>query len=790
MTAAPTPAHDVVMTMLRARFPAPPPRRVMPGLTPFQQEGLDRIRTIVARYRGALLADSVGLGKTMVARALILEESRAGGRVLVTAPAQLERHWRRHLNGVRHWDWMSHTLLSRRARSIEPRWTLVVADEAHAFRNACTRRYDALSRICREARALLLSATPVNNSIYDFYHLVRLFADDRAFTRDGVPDLKAAADAAAYGAGVELRRVVECIVVRRTRAVLQHLPADGDAPTHLRFPRSGPVEPLGYDLEATYPGLLTRLATALAGLRFPAHGEIEHAGMQQMLRLNLLKRLESSSTALRTSLARHAAALRLFLDAAAAGREFLVARDADLLRAFLAVGQTALRDVALPPWPLERERRAAIRIAREDLERIDGLLAALDRETPDPKLERLRSLLLTELASEHVLLFSEYRETATMLWRALLPLGGVALLHGEQARLGAAPSTRRAVIERFAPIANGARLPPPHQQVRLLIATDVLAEGMNLQDARIVVAYDLPWNPVRLAQRIGRIDRLGSPHDTIRALAFRPDRGLDELLGLMHRIREKLRAARVVGSDTPRLGKSRSPATSGDRSHRRLVSLTDLDELELLRARLRSSDPKDDRRVGAAAGRDRRPGHSADHHLGAVSAPVQRLTAVWCLARGSSCWLALVQDGRPVQVGTRQLCRLLLDALDSREPALSTEPYGTWEKDSLRAARRAIGRIGRRRRPAPVRATASRDRFQGSLVFPVDRSAAVTAVELRRWLAARPGGASVDELMAADGWLEQLRRDASRPRSAGHRMLRDRDLRVVAGLLLIPAGTG
>src|SRR5690606_13537216 len=113
--------------------------------------------------------------------------------------------------------------------------------------------------------------------------------------------------------------------------------------------------------------------------------------------------------------------------------------------------------------------------------------------------------------------------------------GGVAMVHGSDARLGRTRASRRAVIERFAPVSNRARVPRRAERVRLLIATDVLSEGMNLQDARIVVSYDMPWNPVRLAQRIGRIDRLGSPHERIRAFTFAPDDRIEEVLRMMKR---------------------------------------------------------------------------------------------------------------------------------------------------------------------------------------------------------------------------------------------------------------
>jgi len=140
---------------------------------------------------------------------------------------------------------------------------------------------------------------------------------------------------------------------------------------------------------------------------------------------------------------------------------------------------------------------------------------------------------------EKVVVFTEFRDTAHKLARGLAALR-VGLVHGGGAWLGGAPIGRRELIERFAPVANGARQPPDRERVDVLVATDVLAEGLNLQDARCVVSYDLPWNPVRLMQRIGRVDRLGSPHAEVAPYHFVPETGLEELLGLLRRIRGKL----------------------------------------------------------------------------------------------------------------------------------------------------------------------------------------------------------------------------------------------------------
>ncbi|MGH7553691.1 MAG: SNF2-related protein, partial [Longimicrobiales bacterium] len=169
-------------------------------LAAFQEDAVRRAKEISRRWGGVLVADSVGLGKTYVALALIEEELNRGGRVLVVTPAALRSQWQTPLRRIARERrgtsalWVSHTRLSR--GGISPNaakaFDLVVVDEAHGFRNPATRRYRELARLCRGARVVLLTATPVNNSPLDLYAQIRLFAGDGAFHSLGVTDMRAA----------------------------------------------------------------------------------------------------------------------------------------------------------------------------------------------------------------------------------------------------------------------------------------------------------------------------------------------------------------------------------------------------------------------------------------------------------------------------------------------------------------------------------------------------------------------------------------------------------------------
>jgi superfamily II DNA or RNA helicase len=534
------------------------------GLATFQAEALERAVTIIARHGGAIIADSVGLGKTHVAVALVRRYLNAGRHVVITAPAQLQVHWRRALRNTRGWHWVSHTSLSR---GVMPRCDggVIVVDEAHALRNPASRRHRTLAAAASRADVLLLTATPVNNSVFDFYHLVRLFADDAAFAYAGVIDLRAAAQGAADGTDVtSLRRVAEQVMVRRTRAIVQirrdcGLAVGGRV---LSFPRQEPVVRIRYDLRQRYPSLIETMLTTLASMTFPVHSAHLAAGgataalPAELMRVAMLKRLESGTGAFRASLHNQQRLLTHFIAATREGHLLTPDDHRVLCSPAGSALQLIMTPLALRVWPEALDRDRWVADAEAELARLGSLLDAIGRTSgnakTDPKIAALRELLVARHAGEKVLVFTEFRDTAAELWHVLSPLGGVALIHGGEARLGKGRATRRVIIDRFAPLANAAPDPRPHERVRILIATDVLAEGLNLQDARVIVSYDMPWNPVRLAQRIGRVDRLGSPHESIIACVFIPDRGLEALLGLLERVRRKLRDIRTVGGDAPR----------------------------------------------------------------------------------------------------------------------------------------------------------------------------------------------------------------------------------------------
>ncbi len=556
------PPPDVARRILTELFPQD--TALAPGewtypLADFQEAGTRRAMGALDRWGGVVVADAVGLGKTYIALALIEDELRRDGAILVAVPAALRPTWKRLLRRLVHGrpgsvHLLSHSQLSlgRYPSTLGETVTLSVVDEAHRFRNPATRRYAALSETSRNGKMALLTATPINNSPADLLALLRLFLTDDAFAGLGVPSLRETLEGGPGGRAA-LRPVLREVVVRRSRSVLgsgaasPRAPGSGAASPRVedslaRFPRRAPPRVAEF-VDPHLPALvqeIDRLPLSLhsrTGERGDG-GEGEGPCAAALVRLGLLKRLESGRAALRHSLRRLLGATLSFTAALESGRLLTPGRsgagggfrDGDPL-------QLVLLDLVASPCPPGLDVDRLLSAARRDIQGIRSMQRLLSDH--DPKLEALATLI-AELAPEKCVVFTEFRDTADDLWRRLATSTPVGRIDGAGAWLGLRPAGRGAVIQRFAPLANGGVRPPRREEVRVLLATDVLAEGLNLQDARHVISYDLPWNPVRLMQRIGRVDRLGSQHQEVVPHLFVPGTGLEEMLGLTRRLRSKL----------------------------------------------------------------------------------------------------------------------------------------------------------------------------------------------------------------------------------------------------------
>ena len=509
-----------------------PPATWPAWLAPHQIPAAKRLSAIISRYGGALLADDVGLGKSYVALAVALARQQP---FVLVVPAVLVSQWRGLLDrfGVTDTSIVTHESLSVHAYRPSPSSTvpyrLFVIDEAHRFRNPETNRYRALARLAVGSRVLLVTATPIHNRVADLLHLLRLFLRDHALAALGVPSLR---NAARREADRSLAHAaVARVIVARSRERVQT--AYDGGPVRMVFPRSttaalraGPAP----------DGLISDLAAGVAALR--AGG-----GAAPLLRLMLLRRLGSSLPAFRAALARHDAYLDLAARAAAEGRA-LTPRE--FQRCFPRAAES---DIQLVLFPLLLEHTANGSTPFGDDRKILARLRDLLPRAParDPKVEALERLLTVRPSRAKTIVFTDAQPTARYLLQCLRHRR-VAAVFGHVGRFASGDVSRQEVLRAFAPRAQGGTQPVTALQTDVLIATDLLSEGLNLQDAERVVHYDLPWSPARLAQRVGRIDRLGSSHVSITTVTFLPPPALARALAIEERLATKVSAQQVAGT--------------------------------------------------------------------------------------------------------------------------------------------------------------------------------------------------------------------------------------------------
>ena len=497
------------------------PADAPPWLTPHQRPAAQRLTAIIARHGGAVLADAVGLGKSYVALAVA---RMLGEALTLVVPAVLVDQWRALLGRLGfEAPILTHESLSRPPLSVlvRPCPPLFLVDEAHRFRNPETRRYRNLARLVVGARVLLVTATPIHNHPADLFHLFRLFLRDHALAGLGLPSLRRAA--AGQQPAATLAEVAARLVVARSRERVRGYAAGS---VRLSFPSREPGRVIRADTAP--PEALHQLVTGIQRL-----AGIGTAG--PLFRLVLLRRLASSLPALRVTLRRYEGFLDLADRAAADGRalspgdcrRWLAPEDAVQLAFFpllFAPGQPQLSG---------------------DQPAVADLLAAAT-DAPDPKADALAALLIGD--PRKTIVFTDAVATVRHLIRRLGGALRVAAVVGEAGYFGSERVRRGEVLAAFAPLAQGATPPPAALRTDVLLATELVGEGLNLQDAARVVHYDLPWSPARLAQRVGRIDRLGSPHAAVETVSFLPPEELGAALAIEERLARKLRAQLATGA--------------------------------------------------------------------------------------------------------------------------------------------------------------------------------------------------------------------------------------------------
>jgi superfamily II DNA or RNA helicase len=595
-------------------------------LAEFQEDSVKKARRILARYDGVLIADSVGLGKTWIGKKLLEDFAyHRRQKALVVCPASLRNMWQRELaTATIAAQIVGMEELGR--EGFDPsRYgdaDVLLIDESHNFRNDKANRYAGLDELIQRnggrgrdgerKKVILLSATPINNDLYDLANQLRLFTQNQPdyFREAGIGDFNAyfrrarrLAKQEDTSAGIVLFNLLEEIMVRNTRPYIKAAyPNATIKGKTVAFPERR-LRTVSYDLGATYGGWYDEIVAAIEGLTLAPYkleayrkksairDEQEHqweAGREMALvgifKTRFLKRLESSVEAFRLSLRRALTFEETYKDYLLSGkvvssRDFqkairFLARDEedDLAAGSLADELDAVAEAreyidSLPSVDLnDYDLRKLSRDVEADVKLLKSLYDRSEKLTAkDGKIAKLKELLAGDLKAKKILIFSSFKDTTRYVHRGLTgdaewlkSIGNPVIRRIDS---GNHPDERGNILWQFAPLGSGSE-EKPDQVIDILISTDVLSEGQNLQDCGVIINYDLTWNPIRLVQRNGRIDRIGSPHAEIAILNMFPERQLESLLHLIERLTSRISTIDDLGLlDASVLGEIVHPRT-------------------------------------------------------------------------------------------------------------------------------------------------------------------------------------------------------------------------------------
>lgn len=582
------PYAKAIFERYRHRFISLSPSTTDVDLAVFQEEGRDTALGILAEHKCCIIADAVGLGKTFVALGAMHRRAKARPRsqrcILVICPAQLERVWQRagRDQGIALITESMETLgntsganSDARLRALD-KYALVIVDEAHNFRNHTANRFrnlmEVLQRGPEDKEVLLLTATPINNSIDDLYSLYRIMTRDRdnffESTNLRIRSLREFFRQVTK-MGVSTNDLLLETMVCRSRLDIRRRQDKGEVivinGNEVRFPNRRMVS-LEYDLSVTGNTVkYDELAATVESLTLGAYNVEQYSRspdaqknqtflkLQSLFRILLLKRLESSVVSFLST----AENLLRFSDRVVhALREGRRLTNDEYRKLQLELqdqitdddegdGSSYLEDLKERDASEYDIERLAADVAADHallqplISRAKGLVGA-----KDGKIARLKEELRKLLPDQKVLVFTFYADTADYIHEQLTSdkefmesVGNVRIEEATGDPKKKFNKTR--IVEEFAPVANNADKKPAHP-IQVLVSTDVLSEGQNLQDCGYLINYDLHFNPVRMIQRNGRIDRLFSPHENITVANFFPEGELEEQLKIVERLQKKI----------------------------------------------------------------------------------------------------------------------------------------------------------------------------------------------------------------------------------------------------------
>lgn len=558
----------------------------------YQSQAAIQAKKILETYNGVFLADVVGLGKTFIT-ALLLQQ--LSGRTLVVCPPVLKEYWEDSLFdfGVRSFTVESLGKLEYIIKKGVDRYDYIVVDEAHRFRNENTQSYADLLDICRGKKVILVTATPLNNTTDDIFTQLKLFQAPKRSTIPGIQNLEK------YFSGFRSRfnkldksdpeyknlikevsedirnRVLRYVMVRRTRNdVMTYFKGDMKK-QGLTFPKLEDPQKIVYEYEGELERIFTITIKKLHAFTYARYTPLlyyignkrltEFERQQQrnvggFMKGILVKRLESSFYAFRQSISRFIESYEKFIEMYDQGTVYIskkvdvydLLENDNLDRLEELIGEEKVQKYNSDDF--KKEFKAKLEFDKTILEEIKYLWKEV---TEDPKLNAfIKDLKANPIFKKNkIIVFTESKETGDYLFESLIDeFPGQVMFysskggrHTNKKLLSNHSISRDLITSNYDP---NRKFKEQTDDIKILIATDILAEGINLHRSNVMINYDLPWNPTRVLQRAGRINRLGSKYPHTYIYNFFPTTQSDAHLGLETNITNKIQMFHdILGED-------------------------------------------------------------------------------------------------------------------------------------------------------------------------------------------------------------------------------------------------
>ena len=552
----------------------------------YQEQAVLNAKKILAEYGGVFVSDVVGLGKTYISAMLA---GQLDGRTLVIAPPVLldkanPGAWPNVFSDFRiPADFESLGKLDDLIDRGTEKYTNVIIDEAHRFRTETTMTYEKLAEICRGKRVVLVTATPYNNSPKDVLSQIKLFQKAKKSTIPNLPDLekffngldrrlKGLDRQKDYGAYIktvkdnskEIRdKVLKYLMVRRTRTEITNYFSEDLKNQKLKFPEAQQPQPMFYELNDEADKVFNKTIDLITRKfkyarympilyykgRITQPEEISQRNMGKFMKILLVKRLESSFFAFKKSIDRFLYSYEMFIKEFDKGNVYVSKKYTNKIFELLEndddeAVQRLVDEGKAEKFESKEFDKDLMGDLKSDLDVLKEVKSLWKNVTRDPKLNKFLDGLSKNktLKDNKLIVFTESKETAEYL------SGNINKKYPDTALLfsgGSGEATRDKVIENF-----DARARHPKDDYRILISTEVLSEGVNLHRSNTVINYDIPWNPTRMMQRVGRINRVDTKFSKIYTFNFFPTKQSNDQIKLREAAEAKINAfLTLLGGD-------------------------------------------------------------------------------------------------------------------------------------------------------------------------------------------------------------------------------------------------